>query len=249
MAGEKDERANWKHWIVPEYHPAEADLLKREEVITKVRDLYVRRPDGREVDERVMRYWEKLGVIPAGSTPTRGYKYKLYPWWIVDLLYQVCCYQARDIDLDRLPALMREEAQRLARDPYPRQKQNQPSSQDKPDYWISLFDPGYRERLREPTQPPFPRPPDVIYDRTVERLIALLNTIAPGNGLAGMPIEPPTRVRVEFIGDQGQRVRAYDVALDDPGATDDFIAQDKQASTADRIATWRHGYYKTADKE
>lgn len=242
MSGAQADRQTWEDWIAPHDRPDEGDLLTRKEVLTKARALHVLRPNGREVDERAMRYWEKLGIIPRGSTATSGYQYKLYPWWVVDMLHQVCRYRAAGVDLDQLPDLMHEEALRLSRDPWPRRKRRATPVHGNPDFWASILDPEERERLREPTQPPFRPPPDVVYDRAVGRLVALLNTLAPSNGFAQPSWVIPTRVRVDFIGEQGQSVRAYDVALDDPGAVDDFIEQDKRAGQAETIEHLRRGF-------
>jgi DNA-binding transcriptional MerR regulator len=256
MTGEQVARQTWKQWIAPEHYPKDADLLRREEVIARARALNVRRADGREVDERAMRYWENRGVIPHGTTPDRGYRYNLYPWWVVDLLYQACRYQAVGIELDQLPAIMREEAQRLARDRWARRKQPRQPTPPEDDFWWNVFDPELRERLREPTHPPFPRPRDEEYDRAVERLIGLLNTLAPNNGYASEALRHPARVRVSYIDEEGAAVREYEIALDDPGAADDYIAQDRESGeqarqlhAAEVIAEVRKSFYQTPDKE
>ncbi len=256
MGATGDTLSTWEQWIPAENYPKSSELLRREEVIARAHELNVRRADGREVDERAMRYWEKRGIIPQGTEPLRGYRYKLYPWWVVDLLYQVCRYQAAGVDLGDLPALMHQEAQRLARDPWPRRKQRREPNPPEEDFWWEVFDPEFRERLREPTHPPFPRPRDAVYDRSIERLIGLLNTLAPNNGFASDAVGQPARVRVSYIDEEGYAVREYEVALDDPGAADDYTAQDRHAGEQARqllaaaiIADIRGGFYRTPDKE
>jgi DNA-binding transcriptional MerR regulator len=236
MAEGQAERQSWKEWISPENYPAETDLLTRKEVIARAHDLNVRRHDGREVDVRAMRYWEELGIIPQGEPSESGYHQNLYPWWVVDMLYQVCRYQEAGVDLDQLPDLMREEAQRLSRDRWPRQKQPVAVHKGEPQTLSDLLYPEWGERLREPTQPPFRRPPDAVYARAVERLVDLLNAIAPGNGLAAVPRDMPTRVRIEYIGQQGQTVRLYDLPLDDPDAALALIEEDKRIERAEQTA-------------
>lgn len=112
---EKAKRQTWREWIeLAESEGADIPLLTRGELLVQAERF------GAVVDERTLRYWEAEGVIPR---PTRDHtgpgERARYPWWVVDLLWQVRQYKHWGMTLAQLRRRMPAEARRLAALPPP----------------------------------------------------------------------------------------------------------------------------------
>jgi DNA-binding transcriptional MerR regulator len=219
MTGMEGHDTRWPTWQAEDARDP-GELLTRAEVLATAKALNIRHPDGRPINERTLRYWEDLEIIPRGTPATKGYRYNLYPWWVVDMLYQVLRYQERGLELDHLHGRMRAEAVRLSQELWPRPKE-WTRRQGRPDFSQIAFGDyitwSLNERPREPSQPPFPAPADVAFANITDQLVALLNAIAPGSRWAPAR-QVATRVRLEYLAEDGETIQAYDVPLDDPEA-------------------------------
>jgi DNA-binding transcriptional MerR regulator len=165
----------------------------------------VRRPDGRPVDDRTLRFWEENGIIPRGiegKIDGRGYTYRLYPWWIVDLLYQACCYQKADVRLGDLPVRMRQEAQSLSLGSTLARPKNSQQYGEKKSFWSYIS-----QALREPTLPPFVRPLFSIGD-IQSQLNEMLQVFALSQEREG--IGRAERARVQLFDSAGMELSTYE---------------------------------------
>lgn len=111
----KSGRANWREWVgLVEAEGADIPLLTRRELIALAERF------GAPVDERTLRYWETEGVLPR---PTRDHtavgERARYPWWAVDLVWQIRQYKHWGLTLEQLRQRMPAEARRLATLPPP----------------------------------------------------------------------------------------------------------------------------------
>ncbi len=90
----------------------EPELLTRYELLATVERWGVTPP----VNERTLRYWEDVGVLPRATIEGEpGRQRALYPWWVADLIAQVRQFQDRGLDLPQLRERMPTEALRLSR--------------------------------------------------------------------------------------------------------------------------------------
>ena len=198
---------DWKQWQA-EFVPEPQELWTRAEILEAADRLGVRRPDGHPVDDRTLRFWEENGIIPRGTEGKiagRNYTYRLYPWWVVDLLHQVCRYQAAHVKLEDLPARMRIEARYLSIGVlWSRPKDPQAYAGN------SLGSFALR-MLREPTLPPFERQVAVGSGDAGRDLRAALRALASSwqwVGLGGA-----VRARIEFFDAEDKEIATYDADL------------------------------------
>lgn len=200
----------WDKWAA-EDAPDPGELWTRADILAAVERLNIRRPDsGRSlVSERTIRYWESVGVVPKGTAAKQGYRYLLYPWWYVDLLYQVCCYEAKKVRVEDLPGRMRAEAHRLSLTSWGREKDPDPSTARGFGSYIARI---VGNALREPTQPPFAPEPLRVAAGFGDQLITLLNTFVAE--LQETKIPPAAdRVRVQFLDNKRQVLNEREISL------------------------------------
>lgn len=93
-------KETWEQWKAPD--APDPPLLTRTELLAAVERL------GLEADERDLRYWESIGVLPG---PVRRHHHgatrALYPVWMVDLIFAVRYMQQRGYSLKQLPERMK----------------------------------------------------------------------------------------------------------------------------------------------
>lgn len=202
-----DTTDDWKKWQ-SEFAPAPTELWTRAEILATAKRLGARRPDGKPVDDRTLRFWEENGVIPRGiegKLSARGYTYRLYPWWVVDLLHQVCRYQIPHVKLEELPPRMRVEAQYLSlHHLWERPKDPRAYADNKLSSYIFRM-------LREPTLPPFSRPIDGGVNKMGRQVSDALRELALS--LQWVGLDRAARARVEFFDEEDQAVATYDADL------------------------------------
>ncbi len=113
MAGQdrhtgEGKRETWEAWQAPGAPPPR--LLTRAELLALAERV------GLAVDERTLRYWESLGLLPG---PVRrrhqGATRAIYPAWQLPLIFLVRLSQAMGETLDQIAPHLRAEAQHLSR--------------------------------------------------------------------------------------------------------------------------------------
>jgi DNA-binding transcriptional MerR regulator len=103
---ERAKRATWREWT-PD--AGTSVFLTRAEVLGRLEQI------GLNVSERTLRYWEAEGVLPAPTVEKEG-KPGVYPWWILDLIWQVRRLQNEGHALAVIKREIRYDAARLAED-------------------------------------------------------------------------------------------------------------------------------------
>jgi len=201
---------SWEEWAAKDA-PDPGLLWMRADILAAVERFNIRRPDPKRslVGERTIRYWESLGVVPKGTPAKQGYRYLLYPWWYVDLLYQVCCYEAKKVRVEDLPERMRAEAHRLSLMPWGREKDPEPLTAPGFGSYIARI---LGNVLREPTQPPFSPEPNMVAAGFGDQLIILLNTFVAELQQTKIPPDAD-RVRVQFLNNERQVLDEHEMFL------------------------------------
>ena len=102
--GEPVRRETWREWVPDDADPV---LITRAELLAKAERL------GLKLDYSTLRYWEAERVIPAPVVEKNGLPGR-YPWWMIDLVYQIRRMQDEGLTLDTIRRRVRAEAPFLA---------------------------------------------------------------------------------------------------------------------------------------
>jgi len=212
---ERRQEETWERWQASAAPPA-GELWTREEILDAIERLGIRRPNGRLVTERTIRFWQSKGVIPYGKKEKRGYIYRLYPGWFVDMLYQVCCYEAAGIRIEELPERMRVEAFALSLLVWGRQKAGARRKKE-PQAGEGLG--GYIARmvgntLHEPTQPPFGSASHAVTPGSGNQFRSVLNAFVSALGQASIPLSTH-QVRIQFLDAAGEVLTTHEMLVRD----------------------------------
>ncbi len=101
----------WEHPSWKAEGPPDPHLVTRAELLTIVKRL------GLDADERDLRYWESLGLLPRPVRRRHGGATRaLYPRWVAQLVFQLRYFQDQGLTLAELPDRMRAVSRRLSVD-------------------------------------------------------------------------------------------------------------------------------------